>query len=270
MRFLKNLISFLIPLFIVLTTFALYSAIVDVVNDYKKTIIDDYAIMIVTNTPLVKEDLKSIGTVTVRTIEDLKREDIIKDMKDQLSTNSLKLLKQKLPFFYKIYLYDYPTTSQLKQIKNNLKELSNIKRVETFSSDHNKIYSLLILCEQIILVALFFIIIFAVLILSKQISIWFFEHSKRIKIAELHGGSLLYSSEPILRIIAISALISSIIAYLIILLYTINGEIFVPSKIIPYLPSIGQMHYEFLKIIFLSITIPIVTYLGLLIKYKMK
>jgi len=140
MKFLKSLISLIIPLFIVLTTFSLYSAISIVVNDYKKIIISDYAIMVVSNTPLIKTNITKLANIKVQNIQTLKRDQIIENLKSDLSNTSIKLLKQKLPFFYKIYLNDYPTTSQLKIIKNQLKKISNIKIGETgyiyiFNSD---------------------------------------------------------------------------------------------------------------------------------------
>lgn len=270
MRFLKNTISFLIPLFIVLVTFSLYSSIASVVSDYKKNIIDDYAIMIVTSTPLIKDDLTSLASIDVQNIQTLKRATIIANMKDHLSKNSLKLLEQKLPFFYKIYLDDYPTVSQLKQIKITLGKIKNIKRIETFSSDHSKIYSLLLLCEKVISIVFIFIVIFAILILSKQISIWFFEHSKRISIIEYHGGSIMYSAMPIIKIAVFSSVLSSALTIAMALTIKNNIALLVSSEILSIIPNINNLSINYVQIIFIAFLISMISIIGVLVKHKIK
>ena len=60
MRFLKNLLSFMIPLIIVLSTFALHNAIGNIVDEYKKTINNDYSIMVIANTPIIKDNIKTL------------------------------------------------------------------------------------------------------------------------------------------------------------------------------------------------------------------
>jgi cell division transport system permease protein len=270
MRFLKSLISLTIPLFIVLTTFSLYSAISSVMNDYKKIIINDYAIMVVSNTPLIKTNIIKLANIKVKNIQTLQRDQIVENLKNDLSNTSIKLLKQKLPFFYKIYLDDYPTTSQLKLIKNQLKKISNIKRVETFSSDHTKIYSLLILIEKIIIIMLFFITVFAFLIFSKQIKIWFFEHNNRISIIEYHGGSIIYSALPIIKISIYSSIISSILTLSLIYFLLKNISNIIPIDILSVIPNITNISVNYLEIIIISFSISILSIIGVLIKYKIK
>ena len=270
MKFLKSLISFVIPLFIVLTTFALYSSITNVVSDYKNTIINDYSIMIVTHTPLIKDDITTLAKIKVNNIETLKRKTIIKNLKGELSKTSLKLLEQKLPFFYNIYLDDYPTTSQLAIIRIQLSKISNIKRIETFSSDHTKIYSLLVLCEQIIAIVFVFILIFAILILLKQIKIWFFEHSKRISIIEYHGGSIIYSALPIIKIAIFSSIIASALTIALVFNIVNNLNIIVPIDVLNIIPNIKTFSVNYMGIIILSFCISLFTTIGVLIKHKIR
>jgi cell division transport system permease protein len=270
MKFLKNLISFFVPLFIVLITFTLYSIITDVVSEYRKNIINDYAIMIVAHTPFAKNELTQIGSIDIKQIQKLSREDVIDNMKEQLSKDSLKLLEQKLPFFYKIYLVDYPTTTQLKQIRDELGKISNIKRVETFSSDHSKIYSLLVLCESIIAIVFVIIVIFAILILSKQISIWFFEHNKRISIIKYHGGSTIYSATPIIKLSLLSSILATAVTIFLTLAIKKNLSMIVSPEIFAIIPNINNLNVDFVQIAFISFGISIVSIVGVLVKHKIK
>ncbi len=270
MRFLKNLLSFLIPLIIVLSTFALHNAISNIVDAYKKTISNDYSIMVIANTPISEGSIKTLANIDVKNIQILKREDIITNLKEQLSKNSLKLLNQKLPFFYKIYLEQYPTTTQLNIIKKELNKIPNIKKVETFASDHNKVYSLLILVEQIVQIMLIFIFIFTFLILSKQIKIWLFEHSQRISIIQYHGGSIIYSALPIIKIALLSAIIASTAVISLIITISNNLSIFLSPEVLSILPNKNSIPVDFILIIMLSFAISIISTISVLIKHRIK
>ncbi|VAY88176.1 Cell division protein FtsX [hydrothermal vent metagenome] len=268
MKFLKNILSFSIPLFIVLITFTIYSSIVTVVSDYKKIIINDYTIIVVSSTPLLKERIDDIDDINLKKIELLDRKKIIDNMKNRLSESSLKLLKDKLPFFYKIHLEDYPTISQLNIIKSNLKKIKTISKVETFASDHNKIYSLLLFIEQIISILLIFLSIFVILILSKQVSIWFFEHHQRISIIQLHGGSIWYSALPIIKIAFLSSLISSSITIILNIIIKNNVQMILSSEIISIIPDINNIEIIVLQIILMSFVLSLLSIIGVLFKYK--
>ena len=219
MKYLKNLFSFVLPLLTVLMSFLVYIILNDVIGNYEKKINNDYSIVIVTYTPFDKDSISSIGGVNVKAIQTLAKDEIIKNFKNKLSPNSLSLLKRKLPFFYKIHLDRYPTKSELDRGIPQLKKIKNIKRVESFQKDHSKIYALLSMIQNIVIVIFCISLIFAFLIISKQIKIWFHEHAKRISIMQLHGASIVYSAKPMIRL----ALNSSIISIVIISIITIQS-----------------------------------------------
>ena len=102
MRFLKNIFAFLIPLLSMLITFSIFLLINNVVENYKSKISKDYSIVIVTNTPLIKENISELAGIKVEKIITLPNDKIITNIKSSLSDNSIELLKQKLPNFYQI------------------------------------------------------------------------------------------------------------------------------------------------------------------------
>ena len=268
MRHLKSFLSFTIPLIIMLVTFSIYLLINKVVDNYKQNITNDYSIIVIANTPM--KTLDYISGIKVKDVKILKREKIIKDVKKNLSSSSLKLLKNKLPYFYQVYLVEFPTTIKLEQIRKELVSIPNIKRVETFSNDHNKIYSLLILIQDIIVVLFVIILLLSFFLLSQQIKIWFFEHSQRISIIQLHGGSLLYSSKPIIKTMIIST-IFSIIFVVVSLFFIINNiSMIIGAEILTLIPTMDDLQIELLKIIILAFLIPIITFFGLLLQHKIR
>jgi len=268
MKLLKSFISFTFPLVVMLFMFSIYLIVTKVVDNYKENIINDYAIVVITNTPLLSID--KLAGIKVKDIESLSRDRIIKNVQQNLSDSSVELLQKKLPYFYKIYLEEFPTSLKLEKIRKQLMTISNIKKIETFSNDHNKLYSLLILVQNIIFILFGAVLLLSVLLLSKQIKIWFFEHNDRISIIQLHGGSLLYSSLPIIKIILGSALFSSILSSAMLFVIISNIHMIIQPEIMTLIPTVLSMEMEIFKIFLLSILIPSVTFLGLLVKYKLQ
>lgn len=268
MKPLKSFISFTFPLIIMLFIYSVYLLVNKVVEDYQRGIINDYSIVIITNTPFVTID--EVANVTIKEIKQISRKKIIDDVKDNLSKNSVELLNKKLPYFYRIYLEEFPTTVKLQQIRKELKEYKSVKKVETFSTDHNRTYSLLTLIQDIVFILFLVVLVLSLLLLSKQIKIWFFEHNQRITIIQLHGGSLLYASKPIIKTILLSAFTSSI--FVITALYFISNNLgqILQVEIISILPKVIHLEMEAIQIIGLSFFIPLITFFGLLIQYKAK
>ena len=121
MRHLKSFFSFTIPLVIMLITFSIYLLVNKVVDNYKQKITNDYSIIVIANTPITTLDY--ISGIRVRDMVIIKKDKIIEDVKDNLSDSSLKLLQNKLPYFYQVYLSEFPTTSKLEQIRKELKTI---------------------------------------------------------------------------------------------------------------------------------------------------
>lgn len=268
MKLLKSFVSLSFPLIVMLIMFSIYLVVTKIVDNYKQNITNDYAIVVIANTPLSVID--KLAGIDVKEIDPLSREKIIKSVKDNLSDNSIDLLQKKLPYFYKIYLTQFPTSQKLEQIRKELLTISNIEKVETFSNDHNKLYSLLVLTQNIIFILFSAVLLLSILLLSKQIKIWFFEHNERISIIQLHGGSLLYSSVPIVKVMIMSAFFSSIISSIILIVVISNLNLIVDPEIMSLIPSVLSMEMEIAKIFLLSLVIPFITFFGLLLQYKLK
>lgn len=268
MKLLRSFLSFTFPLIIMLFIFSIYLLVDKVVDSYKNSIANDYAIVIITNTPFV--DIEQLADIQVKNIEQLSRTKIIEGVKKNLSSSSLDLLNKKLPYFYKIHLEEFPTTRKLEQIRKELKQMTNIKRVETFSTDHNQIYSLLILIQDIVFILFVVVLALSLLLLSKQIKIWFFEHAERISIIQLHGGSLLYSSKPIIKTIILSAIVSSVTVIALLIVVVNNISLFVQPEILSIMPKTIHLELEIFQIFLLSFFIPLITFFGLLVQYKSK
>jgi len=270
MKFLKNTFAFVIPLTAMLISFIIYIFATNILDNYKVTIASDYSIVIITNTPLIKEDLTSLADIRVEKIITLEKDNIITNIKSNLSKSSIDLLKRKLPHFYKIKLEVFPTTSELDTIKNTLYLNKNIKKVEIFSKNHNSVYLLLLLLSQISFILFTIITIFAIIIISKQIRIWFYEHHEKITILKLHGASILYSSSTILKYAIFSSLISFLIVSGLFVYLVDNINVLLPDDLEDIVKISLTLENSLIKVFLLSFGISILTILGVLLKYKMK
>ena len=268
MKFLKNLFAFLIPLLSMLITFSIFLLINNVVENYKSKISRDYSIVIVTNTPLEKDSISELAGIKVEKIQVLPNDKIITSIKSSLSDNSIELLKQKLPNFYQIYLEIFPTSSELEEIKETLLQNKNIRKVEVFYKNHNQTYLLLLLLNSVSFILFCIITLFAIIIIAKQIKLWFHEHHIRISILRLHGASIIYSATSILNYAMLSALLSFIISSIFLYYVSYNIEVLFPQELQDIVDIQINLGYEILKLFLLSFCISIFTIFGVLFKYK--
>lgn len=270
MKSLKNILTFTIPLTVMLVTFSIYLLTNNVVSAYKEKISKDYSIVIVTFTPIEKDNFDSIAGIKIANINSLDRKNIIANIKSNLSESSIDLLNQRLPNFYEINLEVFPTSTELKEIRAELLKDKNIKRIEIFSKNHNQIYLLLLMINNIIIILFALILIFVVIILSKQVTIWFYAHNERILIFQLHGASIIYSASPVIKYGIYGALFSFIIAASLFIFASLNLNMILPEELDEILHTDIRYEFELAKLILLSFAISIITIFGVLFRYKIK
>ena len=268
MKSLKNIFAFLIPLLSMLIAFSIYLLINNVVSNYQNKSSKDYSIVVVSTTNLTKESMPKLAGINVDNIQTLPNDKIIENIKTNLSENSIELLKQKLPNFYQIHLEIFPTSSELEEIKSTLLKNSDIKKVEVFYKNHNQIYLLLLLINSISFILFFIITIFAVIIIEKQIKLWFHEHHIRISILRLHGASIIYSASTILNHALLSAFLAFIISSIFLTYISYNLSVLFPIELQDIVDMKIDLVLEILKLFLLSFFISIFTIFGVLFKYK--
>ena len=267
MKAFKTFLSFTIPLVSMTLAYSIYIMLDKSIMSYKQSIINDYSIVVVSSSDINKTSLKNLN-ISIKLLEQLLRKDIIKDLQKHLSETSVELLDKKLPYFYSLYLNEFPNSYELKEIENELLKVKNIIRVETFSKNHDKIHSILILTQNIIQIMLLIIVLFGFFILIKHATIWFYEHNERISIMLLHGATTLYCAKPLINTAAKSALFSSIITIGTMYVMIHNWNLIAPKYLVDTVLNNITMDISILKIIALSFTISLVTVSIVLLKQK--
>ena len=264
MKSLKAIFAFFVPLLAMLITFCIFLLIDNIVDNYKNKISRDYSIVLVATNPINKESLNELAGIKVENIQLLPNEKIIENIKSNLSDNSIELLRQKLPYFYQIYLEIFPTSSELEVIKKTLLSNKDVKNVEVFYKNHNQIYLLLLILNSVS----FILFIFAIIIIAKQIKLWFHEHSVRISILRLHGASIIYSASSVLKYALISSFLAFLISSLFLIYVSSNIEVLFPFELQEIVNVNINIEGDILKIFILSFCISVFTIFGVLFKYK--
>ena len=76
----------------------------------------------------------------------------------------------------------------MQKIKDRISKISGVSRVETFSKTHDKIYKILQLVKNISAIFSALIGLIGLMLISKQMRIWLYEHKERIEIMTLLGA----------------------------------------------------------------------------------
>ncbi len=269
---LKRFLSFSLPLIIMLFSFAIYVSISKMIDKYETTINSDYSIVIVTATPITEDDIDTLSSVDLKELKPLSREKILNDLKNEVTEGSFTLLQVKLPYFYTISLKEFPTSSKLERIKRELLSVNGMKSVETFSKDHDNVYSLFLFIKTVSMTMFVFMVIFTFFIIANQINIWFYEHYERLHIINLHGGSLLYGAKPIIQLALISGIFSSIVVVAGVYYMHQNVELIFSPEIAKLVMQ-NKIDFTILEassVFVLSLVISFITVFGVLIKNRFK
>ena len=206
MRSLKNHLSLIFPLFSIFFAIEFYMILNRVVTNYEKTLTNDYTILIVSKNELTIDKIKPY--IDILNLKEIDSNLIIDRLKKDKIDLDFDALKTFLPKFYEIKLNHFPSSNELKNIKEKLSSIDGINRVETFSKSHSKIYDLLLFIKKILN---FFIIIIGVLsfmLILKQIKVWYLEHKDRMYIMELFGAPLWMRSGVLIKIAIIDTILS--------------------------------------------------------------
>ncbi|MBF7049686.1 ABC transporter permease [Campylobacter volucris] len=207
MKSLKNHLSLIFALMVMMFAFEFLIITNKTIEHYESLLNKDYNIILVSKTSL---DQKSIqGQIEhFKSIEILDPNLMLDRLKNDISSKNLEVLKSTLPKFYTLKLSKLLSNDELDSLKNKLLQNSNIVKVETFAKTHTKIYKLLVLVKFLLWFFLFIIILLSFVLLLKQMKIWLFEHTQRVEIMCLFGAPFWFRSFMLYKIVLIDCFVA--------------------------------------------------------------
>ena len=222
MKSLRSHFSLIAALFTILFTVQVYQILERSISTYEETLRANYSMIVVSNSKIEESTLKSKYSL-IRSIEEINPQKVIKNLEKDMDKISLGLLKASLPKFYKLTLDHYPLPEEVDSLAIQLKNIKSIKRVESFSQTHDQIYKLLLLYKKVTQIFAIAIFITTLLLITKEMRIWQFQHAQRMNIMALFGAPVMLRSAVLFRFAIVDALISASLVVLSFFLISTNG-----------------------------------------------
>ncbi len=208
MKSLKNHISVILSLFILLFSVQFSTVIYKIIQNQNQKLIKNYSIVLVSDRKLNTIDLQKI-VKEIDLVSPINPKKIIDKLKNSMSSENLTILKIALPYFYSITLNTLPGKERLNKIKSQLLALKQVTRVEIFTKTYENIYQILQILQLISYVFTAIITLMSILLLFKQIRIWILEHEEKIKIMGYFGANYWIKSAFLYKLVLIDSFIST-------------------------------------------------------------
>jgi cell division transport system permease protein len=206
----KNHLSLIFALVTLLASFQFFSSFADMVDRYEASLSSEYAIIAISKEPLELEAvLERIPYAS--TLEPIDPGFVIEEVRESVSPDNLSYLKTALPHFYRIRLNHFPSIEDRIHIEQTLSNLESVIRVETFAKTQNKVYRLLLLNRGIFFTFAALMFLVAFLLIVRQMEVWRYEHSERMRIMTIFGAPLWMRSAVLYRLAFIDSLVSSVL-----------------------------------------------------------
>ncbi len=208
MKSLKNHLSVIIPLFVLLFSLQFTFLTDKIVENYSKKLTQDYSIVVVSPKILSEAVIKS-RVKGIKSIEEISSKKILDRLKGNISSKNISLLKIALPKFYSMKLESFPSVKEIERIKKKLLSTGLVTKVETFSKTHNRVYRMFQVLKNTAFVFSIFILIISVLLMFKQMKIWLLEHRERMAVMALFGAPFWMKSAVLYRLVIVDSFIST-------------------------------------------------------------
>ncbi len=210
MKFVKNHLTFILPMMAVLLGVEFFLVFDRTTDSYEKKLKEGYSMFIVANEPLKLSNFKKLNRHVSQSEEVDKEALAVQISKGVNQSNSQEILKA-LPYFYNIKLDSYLDASELTGIKKDLEKNDKIKRVETFGNSYTNSYKLFSFVKFILKSFIGFMGLVSLFLILKQMEIWKYTHKERMQVMEIFGASLMQRSGVLFRVAFVDAIISTFV-----------------------------------------------------------
>ncbi|MDR1613972.1 MAG: hypothetical protein LBS26_00170 [Campylobacteraceae bacterium] len=208
MRLFKNHFSVVFSLFVLLCSLQFVLFINKIIKEYENYLTDDYSVIISSNSVLNESELIKFKPI-IKSVEEIDTANVLARFKNDIALQYMDTLKESMPKFYTLKLNRFPTSSIISSLKNELVQYPSITRVEIFAKTYSKIYHMLKLLNFIITIFAVFIVIISLLLITRQMRIWSYEHQERMFVMNLFGASYWRKSAVLYKMAVIDSFLAS-------------------------------------------------------------
>ncbi|NEW60551.1 cell division protein FtsX [Sulfurovum sp. bin170] len=214
MKFIKRHISLIFPMVAILLGLEFFIVFDRTTEGYERSLQDKYAMLVVAKDEMSIDDFKSWDAHVFKVAE-IEKSKIIKRVDSSFTKSGSSTIEKKMPNFYSIKLNKYLNESELELVKQNFMKSEKVTRVESFDTLHNSNYGLFSFIKFSFQTFILFMTIIGFFLIVKQMEVWNFMHTERMKVMDIFGASLFLRSKVLIVMGIIDAVISAIIASLV-------------------------------------------------------
>jgi len=214
MKFIKTHVSLIFPLVAILLGLEFFIVFDRTTDGFEKNLKNGYSMMVVAKNEMSIDDFRAWDEHIER-VEELEKSKILERLDIADSLNNQKDFENTLPNFYSLKLDNYLEVDELEEVKNNLKKSSNIISIESFQSSYQSKYELFSFIKFSFQTFIIFMSIIGFFLIVKQMEVWNFLHSQRMKVMEIFGASLFLRSKVLIQMALVDAFISAVVTSII-------------------------------------------------------
>jgi cell division transport system permease protein len=208
MKSFKNHLSLITALFSILFTIQIFVAVDRAIVSYEEELSKNYSIIVIANRSIKENQFTSAHPIILKSAS-VSVDEVLKRLTSDMKQKNIDLLKLTLPKFYRIFLKNYPSPTQVKSLNNALQKIPFVTKVESFSQSHDTLYNLLILMKYVVLILAIAVFTVTSLLILKEMRIWQFQHMDRMNIMALFGAPVWMRSAVLFRLAIVDAIIAS-------------------------------------------------------------
>jgi len=210
MKFIKNHLTFIFPMMAILLGVEFFLVFDRTTSNYEKDLREGYSMFIVALQPITLDEFEELDS-HISQSEEVKKEELAKQIAKGMSKSSSKKILEALPHFYNIKFDRYLHTSKLEHIKAYLEADERIKKVETFGTSYGASYTLFSFIKFTFKAFVIFMSLVSLFLVTKQMEIWNYAHKERMQVMETFGAPLMLRSGVLFKVAFIDAMISTIL-----------------------------------------------------------
>ena len=214
MKSIRNHLSLVIALLSILFSMHVFIIVDRSIDAYKEKLSNSYSVIAISKKRLSSETVLHLNDL-ILDFEELKPDDVIRELNTNMDEKNIRLLKLTLPKFYRINLKYYPSPKEIKKLTKDILKNRTIIKVENYSQSHSTTYKLLLLFKDVVSIFALCIFIVTTLLIFKELRIWQFKHTDRMSIMGLFGAPVWLRSAVLFRLSIVDALIASVISFVI-------------------------------------------------------
>lgn len=210
MKSIKRHVSLIFPLVAILLGLEFFIVFDRTTDSFEKSLKNGYNMMVVAKDEMSIDDFKAWDQ-HVEKVEEIAKSKVLSRVNLHMDKIKDKSFEASLPNFYSIKLDSYLTISALEEVKKNLLKSERVTRIETFNSVYQSQYELFSFIKFSFHTFILFMVIIGFFLIVKQMEVWNFLHSQRMKVMEIFGASLFLRSKVLVNMALIDAILSAVL-----------------------------------------------------------